>query len=282
LSIELAKQCAVTEARLRLQGDLYDDLLTGNFPNEEAMLTRARWVGHDLTRPHVVVALGLSDEGRAVTGPSRRFHAADLLRSSVLRDRSDVLTREHLGTVMVAISQSGESTRESSIELADGLRGALSDSSAGHVATAGVGRAYAGVQGVERATHEAQQALEIARSLGGGGRTLHFEELGILRLLFQLRDNSELVSFFNDLVGKLHAHDERHNTDLVNSLEAFFDCNGNHVRTAQRLHLHRNTLLYRLDRARHVLEVDFDDAETRLALQVALKIGRVIGRRPSA
>jgi len=40
-----------------------------------------------------------------------------------------------------------------------------------------------------------------------------------------------------------------------------------------------NTLLYRLERARTVLGADLDDAETRLALQVALKIGRVIGRR---
>ena len=91
---------------------------------------------------------------------------------------------------------------------------------------------------------------------------------------------AELASFYDDVLGRLQAYDERQGADLVNTIEAFFECHGNHVRTAQRLHLHRNTLLYRLDRARQVLEADFDDPETRLALQVALKIGRVIGRRP--
>jgi PucR family transcriptional regulator, purine catabolism regulatory protein len=278
LGIELAKQRAVTEAQLRLQGDFLDDLLSGSYPSEEAMLARARWMGHDLGRPHVLLAVSLEEMGDRGAG-SQRLQAADLVRTEVLRLAPGALLRERQDRLAVALPRSAPPTSEEALELAERLRQRLASLlSSGHV-TVGVGRHHDGLDGLALSFREAEQALAIGRALLGGNRSVHFEQLGVQRLLFQLRNNPELASFYEDLLGKLQAHDERQGAELVHTLEAFFACHGNHVRTAQRLHLHRNTLLYRLDRAKQVLGVDLDDAETRLALQVALKIGRVIGRR---
>src|SRR3989442_14527057 len=57
LAIELAKQSAEVEARLRLQGDFLSDLLDTPTPREQALLRRARPLGYDLTPPHLVVVL---------------------------------------------------------------------------------------------------------------------------------------------------------------------------------------------------------------------------------
>jgi PucR family transcriptional regulator, purine catabolism regulatory protein len=278
LGIELAKQRAVTEAQLRLQGDFLDDLLSGNYPSEEAMLARARWMGHDLGRAHVLLAVSVEEPPERTSG-SQRLQAADLVRTEVLRIAPGALLREQQDRLAVALPRSAPFTSEEALELAERLRVRLTSLLAGGQITIGIGRHHPGIGGLALAFREADQALAIGRALLGGDRSVHFEHLGVQRLLFQLRDNPELASFYDDLLGKLQAHDERQGAELVNTLEAFFECHGNHVRTAQRLHLHRNTLLYRLDRARNVLGVELDDAETRLALQVALKIGRVIGRR---
>ena len=288
VGIELAKQRAVTEAQLRLQGDFLDDLLSGRYPSEEAMLARAKWVGHNLALPHVVLALAVDEpagpqvgSSNAATAPeSRRLQAADLVRTELVRIAPDALLREQQGTLALVLPRATAPGREQSVALAEGLRVQLASRVAPSAVTIGVGRAHLGVAGIGQAYREAEQALAVARVLQGGDRTVHFEELGVQRLLFQLRENPELASFYDDLLGRLQAHDERQGADLVNTLEAFFESHGNHVRTAQRLHLHRNTLLYRLDRARQILDINLDDSEVRLALQVALKIGRVIGRRP--
>ncbi|MBA2449144.1 MAG: helix-turn-helix domain-containing protein [Chloroflexi bacterium] len=277
LGIELAKQRAVTEAQLRLQGDFLDDVLSGRYPSEEAMLARAKWVGHNLALPHVVLALAVDEPAGS---ESRRLQAADLVRTELLRIAPDALLREQQGTLALALPRAAAADREQSVALAEGLREQLASRVAPSAVTIGVGRAHLGVAGIGQAYREAEQALAVARALQGGSRTVHFEELGVQRLLFQLRENPELASFYDDVLGRLQAHDERQGADLVNTLEAFFECHGNHVRTAQRLHLHRNTLLYRLERARQILDINLDDSEVRLALQVALKIGRVIGRRP--
>jgi purine catabolism regulator len=278
LGIELAKQRAVTEAQLRLQGDFLDDLLSGSYPSEEAMLARARWMGHDLGQPHVLLAISLEEPGDHAAG-SQRLQAADLVRTEVLRLTPTALLRERQDCLAVALPRMSPPTAEEALELSERLLRRLAGLLAGGRVTIGVGRHHPGIGGLGLSFREAEQALAIGRALLGGGRSVHFEHLGVQRLLFQLRDNPELASFYDDLLGRLQAHDERQGAELVNTLEAFFECHGNHVRTAQRLHLHRNTLLYRLDRARSVLGVDLDDPETRLALQVALKIGRVIGRR---
>jgi PucR family transcriptional regulator, purine catabolism regulatory protein len=281
LGIELVKQRAVTEAQLRMQGDLLEDLFAGHYPSEEALIARGRWMGHSLTRPHVILVLAVdSSTDGAASEESRRMREADIARTELVRLEPDALLREHQGAFALAVPRASELTRQESIDLAEHLRGRIESVLRGANVTVGVGRAHPGVSGMALAYREASQALAIGRVLLGGGVTAHFEDLGVQRLLFQLRDSAELASFYDDMLGRLQEHDERQGADLVNTLEAFFECHGNHVRTAQMLHLHRNTLLYRLDRARQVLDVDFDDAEVRLALQVALKIGRVVGRRP--
>jgi purine catabolism regulator len=281
LGIELVKQRAVTEAQLRLQGDFLEDLFAGHYPSEEALIARGRWMGHSLIRPHIVLVLAVdSSSDGAGTEESRSMRQADIARTELVRLEPKALLREHQGTFALAVPRASEVTRQESIDLAERLRAQVESVLRGASVTVGIGRAHPGVGGMAVAYREANQALAIGRILLGGGVTAHFEDLGVQRLLFQLRDSPELASFYDDMLGRLQAHDERQGADLVNTLEAFFECHGNHVRTAQRLHLHRNTLLYRLDRARQVLSVEFDEAEVRLALQVALKIGRVLGRRP--
>ena len=63
-------------------------------------------------------------------------------------------------------------------------------------------------------------------------------------------------------------------SELVPTLEAFLATLGAPLATAERLHVHRNTLLYRLTRIEAVAGVDLRDPETRLTLHLALRIGQ--------
>jgi hypothetical protein len=99
-------------------------------------------------------------------------------------------------------------------------------------------------------------------------------------LLFPLRDSPELHAFYAEYLGALESYDARHGTELIRTLEGFFAHHGNHVRAADALHLHRNTLLYRLARIQSISGLDLDDAEVRLAVQVALRLRPLAGVVP--
>ena len=100
-------------------------------------------------------------------------------------------------------------------------------------------------------------------------------DLGVYRLLLALREHDELAPFTQRALEPL-LRDQRHGDTLIETLEAFFACNGNSTRAAEKLHLHRNSLLYRLNQARDLLGQNLDDPETRLTLQLAIKGRRVL------
>jgi purine catabolism regulator len=71
--------------------------------------------------------------------------------------------------------------------------------------------------------------------------------------------------------------DERYaNDEFVNTLETFFEEHGNLSQTANKLHVHRNTLLYRMERIGQIGDFDLDNPEARLAVHLALKIRRLL------
>src|SRR5581483_7858162 len=155
---------------------------------------------------------------------------------------------------------------------ADALRAETALGLLDTMVSVGIGRPHAGVGGLNASYHEAAEALLIGQALLGGGCATYFGDLGIRRLLFPLRDSPELREFYDEFLGALDGYDERHGTELIRTLEGFFAHHGNHVRAAEALHLHRNTLLYRLARIQAISGLDLDDAEVRLAAQVALRL----------
>jgi purine catabolism regulator len=136
----------------------------------------------------------------------------------------------------------------------------------------GVGRVTKNLQDIPQSMREAQQALEIGRRLFGEGKIHSFVRLGIYRLLFHLDGKEDLLDFYQETLGPLLIHDMRNDGTLVETLEGFFRCNGNLSETARSMHLHRNSLLYRLDRIEEILGRSLEDPELRLSLQIALKI----------
>jgi purine catabolism regulator len=63
------------------------------------------------------------------------------------------------------------------------------------------------------------------------------------------------------------------------TLEAFFACHGSPTDMATRLHLHRNTVMYRLRRIEEIGQIDLNDADTRLNLHLCLRIADVLSVR---
>lgn len=275
LAMEVAKQRAVTEVQLRVQGDLVEDLLAGTFPSEDAAVFRARALGYDLGIPHVVacfsVASAPSDDN--VIRPLRWLEPA---RRELRRIEPGALLRD-TGPRLSALLPLRRSLSDEEIsERVEGLRLALASSVDGLVLSAGVGRRCLSPSEFARGHHQAQQALVAAELMHLGNCTVHFEQLGADRLLLELRTSTALREFIADVIGPLEEYDQQHRSELVTTVSMFIACNGNHVRTAQELHLHRNSLLYRLDRAQKVLGRELDDSDTRLAIQLALRGRRLL------
>jgi len=59
---------------------------------------------------------------------------------------------------------------------------------------------------------------------------------------------------------------------LLDTLRTYLECNCNLLRTAERLYVHKNTLLYRLNHIKSILRCDLNDADERLLLMLSFKL----------
>ncbi len=129
-----------------------------------------------------------------------------------------------------------------------------------------------------RAASEALLAANVAQG-AADGVSLAFEQTGAYRLLLSaMSENpSELQRFYAETVEPLVAYDEQYETDLVRTLEAFLEADGNVAGTAQRLFTHRHTIYYRLERVRELSGLDVSSSDGREKLSLGLKAMRVLG-----
>ncbi len=130
-----------------------------------------------------------------------------------------------------------------------------------------------------RAASEALLAANVAEGGGGQDGPLAFEQTGAYRLLLSAMSENpqELQRFYSETVEPLVAYDEQYETDLVGTLAAFLEADGNVAGTAQRLFTHRHTIYYRLERIRELSGLDVGSSDGREKLSLGLKAMRVLG-----
>jgi purine catabolism regulator len=264
LALELAKEQAIQATEERLRGDFLQVVLDGTAADSEALLRRGQELGFELRRPHAALLCAI--------GETKLAHAASLIGAALnglaiaapmLRRAEDVLCYLPLGTP-------GADARSIAEQLATRLAADLPD------LTCALGRPAATLAAWPGSLREAEQALLLGRDLLAGARVLDFGDLGVYRLLVLLRESPELHAFYHATLVALADYDRRQAGELLKTLEAFFANLGNLARTAAALHIHRNTLLYRLGRIAEISGHDLDDPEERLALWLALKAHRVL------
>jgi len=161
---------------------------------------------------------------------------------------------------------------------AEGVLRELQAALPGHSFALGRSRVAADPGDLHRAGSEALLAANVAE--GDAERdVLAFEETGAYRLLLSAmsEDPAELQRFYAETVEPLVAYDEQYETDLVQTVEAFLEADGNVAGTAQRLFTHRHTIRYRLERVRELSGLDVGSTDGREKLSLGLKAMRVLG-----
>ncbi len=143
-------------------------------------------------------------------------------------------------------------------------------------ATVGVGNYHPGLTGLRQSFHEAISAIELGAQTWDAERIYHIDDFGVVAPLLAGVDESNIY-FSRELLDRLGE-----NNEIIQTLEAFFDFDMSLTRTAEKLGIHRNTLVYRLDRITETLGLDprtFDDA---MQIKLAILYRRFVGANRAA
>jgi sugar diacid utilization regulator len=161
--------------------------------------------------------------------------------------------------------------------VARGLLRELEDSLSGFHLTIGRSRRAADPVDLYRSGNEARLAVNVGEA--EGNPLLAFEDTGAYRLLLPAmsEDPRELERFYAETVEPLVAYDDQYETELVATVEAYLDNDGNVAATAKQLFTHRHTIRYRLERVKELCGHDVSATGGREKLGLGLKAMRVLG-----
>jgi purine catabolism regulator len=270
-AIEMSRLKAVREAEKRIKGDLLTAILQDDLAPRDARL----WVeamGLDLEQVHVALRFAWD----APAAPSRR-RLETLVNGEVFRSDLKVIVSP-MGPEVICFCQALPQAARPEAALALG-QAVCEQGLREHPEIpirCGVGSPAEHLGAWRVSFRQAGQALELARRTSVAS-PLYFPDLSVYRLLLQIEHSPELSAFQEETLGPLLAQEG--SAELIRTLEAYFEHNGNLSQTAEALFIHRNTLAYRLERIAQLSRLDLDLPSTRLAAQLALHIQRLMGSK---
>ncbi|WP_405867959.1 PucR family transcriptional regulator [Streptomyces sp. NBC_00005] len=288
ISVERDRRDAARTVRRRLAQEVLELVQTGAAPAEIA--ARLRVAAPVLlpglgAAPHwqVVVARVEWAGGDIEAGPVTQSLLEEILVDPLATgpEPSDRIAVAHTGDEAIALvplpAVSSEHDDSETGILAEALLEAVRDPlSAGldddGQVTLGVSAAVHSAEGLRGALEEARHARRVAAARPGRVCAAGHQELASHVLLLPFVPDDVRRAFTARLLDPLRDYDRRHRAELIPTLEAFLDCDGSWTRCATRLHLHVNTLRYRVGRIEQLTSRDLSRLEDKLDFFLALRM----------
>jgi len=261
VGLELMRERVVRETERRLAGDVLAEALGGRLDADEL---RSRLRPFGIGAEAAMLVFDLEHTDAAEQALERELAEAGI--------SSLVATTAVSGRPLLVAMIDGRAGDP--VEIAGTLRSGLA---AAHGPVRAAASRRSPVGSLRRAFHEARCALE-ATSLtdGDAPEVASYEDLGAFTLLLSLQDDDALRLYSDGLLEPIERTEGEYGGELLRSLEAYIEHNGNWERAARELYCHRHTLRYRIRKIEELTERDLSRATDRIELWLALRARELV------
>jgi purine catabolism regulator len=257
LALEYSKSQALSAVEARFRGNFIEQVLSGQLADPLTVQQRSREFAYDLRNPQRATLLCV--EAQQLLMLQTHFH------KSVEALSLHIPWIEHESGVLCFLPEEVSSADKKS---------------PGSALIATLRTKYATLRIVQgrsvNKTDDWKQSVQDAeqvRKLPGAGKTqlTTFDSIGVYQLLLPMIHQQDAYAFYRRHLGSLLDYDRDQNAELMQTLLAYFDASGSLARTSEVLHIHRNTLLYRLTRISQICNIDLENPDTRLSIWISVK-----------
>lgn len=273
---EMLRLRSIEQAEERARGDFVHALLHGRFSDQHELEARSAHYDFPVGATYgVIVANGLSSAG-SPDSPTALFQLARHAARVDARPNVHTLATV-IGDVLAVIRQvepaghrdSPDAEERTLADFARTLQAELERRTHREVAVA-YGRCVGGASRIFDSYREARIALGIRNRIGVD-QVCGFQDLRVFATLVELAESPQGRAFARDMLAPLRSSRAGGN-DLEQAVIAYVASGGNLNAAARELHIHRNTMLYKLDRASRLLQLDLREAEHQFAVWLAHKL----------
>jgi len=253
------------------------DILYHNFSSSEEVIRMGRFWNMRLEKPHHVVVVEF-DQHIDVDKHAQLLAELDREWMRVLSARFVQPILMLLNMQLIILFEDDREPARSQGELAaimtDAMAKVKEDFPTILPFSIGIGRLHYSVSEICRSFQEARQALSLGRFRQPENGITCYEDLGVLKLLSHIR-TEELDDFAQETLEALIAYDSHNDTDLLRTLEIYFQENESLTLAAEKLFIHANTLRNRLKKIESILGVELNQADVQVRFYVACQALRI-------
>lgn len=173
-----------------------------------------------------------------------------------------------------------ETTRDIEIKDVEKLALSISDTLSGEFYTTvsiGIGSAVDNIKDLAKSFKEAQASLEVGKVFDTDKTIISYGNLGIARLIYQL-PTTLCETFLREVFkrGSIQSLDQ----ETLFTIQKFFENNLNVSETSRKLFVHRNTLVYRLEKIKRITGLDLREFDHAIVFKIALMVNKYLQANP--
>jgi purine catabolism regulator len=289
VALERLKTRQIEEARHLLQQDFFDDLLEGKIESVHAANYLAEFHSLDPSRSYICLVIKLENAyenggGDPLLARTQFTKAKEELINVI--DHVAYLSNQsllsiHRGTFIISFIKVKENNlnQNSSLHLkpfTQELFSALIQTNAKMNPRIGVGKASPEFLELRKSYTQAQEAIRIASQVRSDSVVAFYEELLIYHVLDSVNNRETLDEIYQSALGRLIEYDKTNRTNLVETLEHYFQSGGNISDAAKTMYLHRNTFIYRFEKIKTILESELKNPDEVFKIQMGLLIMKIL------
>ncbi|NLM21923.1 MAG: hypothetical protein GX207_09295, partial [Peptococcaceae bacterium] len=282
LAVLLAHDRKIAEIELKLKGNFVEDLISGNYLDIESIKARARALEYDITIPNRVLVAQF-DEAKQFS----RYKNNDEQNSF----RHELIKKIQSVTALTAPSMAVSGKNEIII-LVQADKPNHTFEAIKHIAQEiirkvspllktklyiGIGTRCTELEDYKRSYLSAKKALEIGEFMITEGQIRSFEQFKIHALFLSTLNPAELYSYARKLLQPLLDYDDKHNAELIKTLQEFLYLRNNVEGTAKSLNMSVSGIKYRLQKIQKITGYNLKDHKLCFDLQLALIILQLFG-----
>jgi purine catabolism regulator len=291
MALEFLKVITKADVEQNFKDDLLTEVLLGNITDKAEVINKGRMFNWDLAKDYQVFAITFTSSSSNTTLIENEALWFQERKRKMLRKVNDIfrfnailtIRKEHIivlyhcdGTGAPEYAQQQGPHKSSTMDLAESAYRQLSQEFEELQFTIGIGRFYQGLEGIHEGYKEAVKAIQLGKPISGATGCVHYEDLGIYRVLGQVSDWKEMEELYSETIGKLVEYDWSNNATLADTLREYFASNCSLSESAEKLFVHVNTMKYRLQKIEQLTGCNVHDAEKRLLLHMGLKIDQLL------
>jgi purine catabolism regulator len=286
VALKMMEMRSISEVEQRFRNETLELLLSDQPATRERITYLAREQGNRLSSPFVVIVVKpdlpsgvILSEGAEQSNVDSSLHLAKRYVRRIAPEASFWNRGPRLVVFFPLLSQNLASSKAFLLGELSKVCERIGSENEPYTVSMGISGPVSDLTKFRQAYEYAEQSLDIGRMFQerAKGVVTHYEDLGLFRVVSLAESPASLQRFCQDAIGPLLAYDREHGTELVTTLRIYLEHSQNLAQTAKALHVHYNTLRYRLDRIREVLGDILENQQQRLSIEIALQFYRVMG-----